>query len=93
MGERNADAGGFGDGRETDAARGRQQQQGERHNTTVGAEDARREAAEREQREHPDLVAGRGRDPERDVDLDAPIDADDDSERFRARENEDESEG
>ena len=81
--ERNA--GSYGDGRD-DAPR-RRQEPG-RQNTTVGAEDARREAAEREQREHPDRVAGRGRDPNRDVDLDAPIDADDDSERFRARENE-----
>ncbi|MFL5578654.1 MAG: hypothetical protein ACJ79S_22085 [Gemmatimonadaceae bacterium] len=57
--------------------------------TTVRAEEERREALEREQREHPDEIAGRHRDPWRDV----PVDADDDSERFRARDNEDVSEG
>jgi hypothetical protein len=87
MGERNQD-GGYGEGR--DASSGAKR-------TTVGAEDARREAAEREQREHPELFTGRDRDPNRDdsadLDASAPIDADDDSERFRARENEDVSEG
>jgi hypothetical protein len=57
--------------------------------TTVRAEEERREAREREQREHPDEIAARGRDPWHDVE----VDADDDSERFRARENEDRSEG
>jgi len=98
MGERNAD--GYGDGRGGDAPRQGGQEPG-RQNTTARAEEARREQDERVQREHPDFIAGRGRDPERDAerdpdlgaDLDAPVDADDDSERFRARENEDESEG
>jgi hypothetical protein len=57
--------------------------------TTVEGEQARREERERFQREHPEELAGRGHDTERED----PIDADDDSERFRARENEDESEG
>lgn len=60
--------------------------------TTVRAEAERRAALEREQREHPNEIAGRGRDPRR-LDEEPPIDADDDSERFRARENEDRSEG
>ena len=90
MGERNQD--GFGEGR------GAGDDDRSRRNTSIGAENARREAAEREQREHPDYVAGRGRDTAResdteDLDAATPIDADDDSERFRARENEDESEG
>ena len=58
--------------------------------TTVGEENARREDRERFQRDHPDELAARGRDPRRD---DPPVDADDDSERFRARENEHLSEG
>ena len=58
--------------------------------TTVDAERARREERERFQREHPDDLAGRGRETRRE---DPIIDADDDSERFRARENEGESEG
>ena len=90
MGERNAD--GYGDGRGGDAPRQGGQEPG-RQNTTARAEEARREQDERVQREHPDFIAARGRDPERDPDLDAPVDADDDSERFRARENEDQSEG
>ena len=57
--------------------------------TTIDGENARREDRERFQREHPNELAGRGRDTERED----PIDADDDSERFRARENEDQSEG
>ena len=64
---------------------------GTNERTTVGAENARREERERFQREHPDELAARGHDPEREDD--APIDADDDSERFRARENENLSEG
>jgi hypothetical protein len=58
--------------------------------TTVGDENARREERVRFQRDHPDELAARGRDPQRE---DPPVDADDDSERFRARENENLSEG
>ena len=90
MGERNAD--GYGDGQRGDASRQEGQDPG-RQNTTARAEEARREQDERVQREHPDFLAARGRDTERDPDVGAPVDADDDSERFRAQENEDESEG
>lgn len=109
MGERNED--GFGEAKPTGVGHGRdderaqaspQERQGPgRQNTTARAEAERRARDERVQREHPDFIAGRGRDPGRDAerdpdldaDLDAPVDADDDSERFRARENEDQSEG
>ena len=72
-----------------DADRSRGDAPGTNSRTTVEGENARREERERFQREHPEELAGRGRDPERE----APIDSDDDSERFRARENEDVSEG
>ena len=75
-------------GRGGSAAGGGEPRTNER--TTVEEENARRDERERFQREHPEELAGRGRDPQRD---DVPIDADDDSERFRARENEDVSEG
>jgi hypothetical protein len=73
-----------------DADRSGRSEPGTNARTTVGEENARREERERFQREHPDELAARGRDPQRD---EPPVDADDDSERFRARENEDVSEG
>jgi len=72
-----------------DADRAARDEPGTNARTTAGEETARREARERFQRDHPEELAARGRDPERE----APIDADDDSERFRARENENLSEG
>jgi hypothetical protein len=64
---------------------------GTNERTTIAGENARRDERERFQPEHPDELAGRGRDPERE-DVSAPLDPDD-SERFRARETEDVSEG
>ena len=73
-----------------DADRSSRIEPGTNARTTVGGENARREERARFQREHPEELAGRGRDPQRD---DPPVDADDDSERFRARDNENLSEG
>jgi hypothetical protein len=73
-----------------DADRAGRSEPGTNARTTVADENARRDERERFQREHPEELAGRGRDPQRD---EPPVDADDDSERFRARENEATSEG
>ena len=78
-------------GERDDAERPERNELGTNARTTVDGEKARRDERERFQREHPEELAGRGRDPEREEN--APVDADDDSERFRARENEDRSEG
>ncbi len=66
--------------------------------TTVEAEDARRAERERQQRDHPELLAGRGRDtapepPPVDAGKAADVGTAGDGERFHARENENLSEG